>query len=242
MESLIDYLNENGVAVQAIAAVLLALLTTAYVIATYWLVNATRRTQRPYVFLDIVAHGGNYLEFGLANYGERVAEDVRIEVERDIVDSDGKALSEGPPFSSGVTYLPPKRSYRWSFLAPEDFFDATPETNVLRARILYSHGKKHYEEKVDLDFASLDGVLLKSFADWGAETATHLKEIARHLSTDNSRAQRDALVSRMFHRPCPSCRESVSRDATRCPHCLDVISPADDADEVADEDASTADE
>jgi hypothetical protein len=146
----VKYLNNNSGAVQAIVTAVLVVLTAFYVYATFRLLSATRRSQRPYVFLDVVGHGANYLEFGLANYGERAAERVKLDVEKDITDREGVALSARPPFSSGVTYLPPGRSYRWSFFAAKEFFEAGPGVNILKATITYAHGKKKYEESLEL--------------------------------------------------------------------------------------------
>lgn len=231
-----DLVDQHAVAVQAVATALLAVFTGVYVYLTNRLLSAARRSQRPYVYLNVAARGGDYLEFGLANHGDRAAEAVRIDVQSDIMDAQGRALADEPPFSSGITYLPPGATYQWSFIAPNNFFDPRPGRNVLDATIHYQFGNVQYSERVYFDFASLNGVLLRSFADSQAEVAVHLARIARELS--------DARWDKRLHQMrvpgllslCPLCREPLAPQATRCPHCHGDLQGHDTTVEDADSD------
>jgi hypothetical protein len=91
------------------------------------------------------------------------------------------------------------------------------------------HHVRGRDQSLDLDFASLDGVLLTSFTDWSAESAAHLKAIARSLH-DRPRERMQELVDRFSRRPCPLCHEPVFKAATRCPHCQGAIPAEEETD------------
>lgn len=229
---LVDMLNRNTGAVQAIATLTLAGLTFWYVIVTRRIADAARRSQRPYVHLDISGRGGPMLEIGVGNFGERAANNVQFEVHQDVLDREGIGLSVSGPFERGIPYLPPGRMYRWSFISPEDYF--TGEANsIFQATIRYEYGGTPYTEEVVVDFASLENVLFSSLSAPGVEAAAHLKSIATSLDR-LQRIERDrsgGVLDRIFPRPpCPRCREPVNRGATKCPHCLKEISLPDDTD------------
>lgn len=81
---MIEWLNENAGAVQGAATLALVLITLWYVLLTRAIVQATRRSQRPYVYLDITGEGGPAVELAVANYGDRAAEDIQFDVVRDV--------------------------------------------------------------------------------------------------------------------------------------------------------------
>ncbi|MEX0826537.1 MAG: hypothetical protein WD184_07305 [Acidimicrobiia bacterium] len=223
---LVDTLNRNTGAVQAIATLILAGLTFWYVIETRRIADAARLSQRPYVHLDVSGRGGPMLEIGVGNFGERAANNVQFNVQQDVLDGSGTGLSAAGPFDRGIPYLPPGRMYRWSFISPQDYF-ADVANSTFRATITYEYGGTAYEEDVVVDFASFEGVLYSSLSAPGADAAAHLKSIARSLD-ELQRIGRDrsgSVLERIFPRPpCPRCREPVNSGATKCPHCLEEIS------------------
>lgn len=206
------FLNADAGAIQGIATIVLVLLTGGYVFFTYRLVSAAR----PYVHLDVSSESGGVLELAVANYGDRAGERISFDVKQDIRDRQGQALSESPPFARGISYLPPGRSYRWLFIAPASLFSAESPGHVFEATITYQHGRRKFKEKVNLDFSSLNGILLRSFRDPMAEVASHLRSISGSVS----KPSRAFLVATTH---CPFCYKTVSSAAKKCPHCLEWI-------------------
>lgn len=60
--------------IQAVTTIVLVGVTAWYVPLTRQMVQATRTSQRPYVYVDITSERGGSLELGVGNYGERAAE------------------------------------------------------------------------------------------------------------------------------------------------------------------------
>ncbi len=70
------WLNDNSGAIQALATIVLVLVTIGYVLFTRWMVSAMREQSGPYLSLTLRLHGG--LEWVLKNTGLRVARDVTV--------------------------------------------------------------------------------------------------------------------------------------------------------------------
>jgi hypothetical protein len=138
MNDMVDWLNDNAGAVQAVAALLLVVVTailavvtaiyarlvwsqarsagkladetTGLVQATQHLVTETRRHTRPYVFVEVVRRG-NILDTSVRNTGERGAENLKIETEHDVyLSEDSRGFLGWPLFQQPIPFLPPGRS------------------------------------------------------------------------------------------------------------------------------------
>ncbi len=230
---LLDSLNRNASAIQAVTTIVLVVATAWYVVLTRQMVHAVRRSQRPYVYLDLVGRAGSLVEFGVRNYGERAAENVSFEILREpagLVDyHDKQPLSTNGPLAQGVRYLPPGRGYEFRALAPLNITGGSRGQNVLDVKMTYSYGGLTHQDRSTIDFADLDSILLKSFRDSGEDLAKSVREISSILQ------RRDAWEQTRRHMPtmqdCPFCNETIRVLAKKCPKCLEWLpdkGPADD--------------
>jgi hypothetical protein len=220
--SAIEWLNANSGAIQAASTTVLVIITAWYALSTRQLLRATRQSQRPYVYLDLSSEGGDDVQIGVANYGERAAENISFKVHRDVTGPDGQPLTASTPIRRGIAYLPPGRGYHVSLTGPDNLYSAGSGVNVLDIEISYRRGRDRYEERLVVDFFDFDGVLLKSFRSSGEGIARGIRELGSRLRAIERRLS--APLEQMFDRPCPSCRRLVAQGATKCPHCHDHIS------------------
>jgi predicted Zn-ribbon and HTH transcriptional regulator len=219
--ALLDVLNRNASAIQAITTVVLVAVTAWYVFLTRQMVQAARRSQRPYVYIDITSEGGVAGELRVTNYGERVAENVSFEVVREFDDFHGNPISHDTPLARGIRYLPPGRSYRFHVLLPDDLTAGPPGTKVLDVKTSYSYAGALYEDRLTIDFADLESVLITSFQSSNDHIATSLRDIAgimrRREIPNTIRRTPPQLKS------CPVCSEMIRSTAKKCPKCREWL-------------------
>jgi hypothetical protein len=218
---LLNALNRNAGAIQAITTVVLVGVTAWYVFLTRQMVHAARRSQRPYVYIDVAGEGGLGFELAVANYGERAAENVSFEVVREFDDFRGNPISQDTPLARGIQYLPPGRGYRYSMLLPEGVTAGAPGTNVLDVRTRYSYAGSTYEDRLTIDFADLNSVLLKSFRNAGDEIAGYLRRIVAVMEHSDMRER--SLRASPTRKDCPRCSELIRVTAKKCPKCLEWL-------------------
>jgi hypothetical protein len=177
---MIDWLNDNSGAVEALGVLALVVVTAIYatfvwlqgksgrkladettrlVQQTQRLVTETRRQTRPYVFVEVVRRG-NILDTSVRNTGERGAEDVRIEVQQDVqFGPDTRGFLGWPLIQQPIPFLPPGRpvSQLVNFhnqVAPK--LPSIPtEQRVLRYTISYRDGDEQYRESHIYDLSWL---------------------------------------------------------------------------------------
>lgn len=230
---MVEWLNNNAGAIQAVTTVVLVAVTTWYVALTRQMVQATRTSQRPYVYFDVTSEGPGSLEFGVGNYGERAAERVGFNVLRQPTQRDGKPIADGTPLERGIRYLPPGRGYRFMVFMSDEVYSGPADRHVLDVEVTYAYGGTKYSDRWTIDFADFEGILLKSFRDSGDEIARSVMELAREAQRRSSQDRFRSIVPQAL-RQCPSCAELVHADARKCRHCLEWLpEDASLADEVA---------
>ena len=153
---LLDWLNLNSGAIQALSTVVLVVVTLGYVLLTRQMVQAMKASQRPYIYLDVAGHVG-LLELGVNNYGERAAEHVKFTILKEIADRHGKPISEGTPLRRGIRYLPPGQGYRFDAIVASEVYTGPAGANVLDLKVTYKYGGKSYEDQLTIDFADFEG-------------------------------------------------------------------------------------
>lgn len=220
--AVIEWLNANAGAVQGVATLVLVLLTARYVALTSRVARETRLNLRPSLSADVsVEREWNHIYFAVANTGQRPATDATfrlIQASHDELESRLRAL---PPFMQGISYLAPGRRYHYELdrTRMEDALggdDGQPYRFSIS--IDYRDGDDQFEEEVTIDLVAMNGVLYSSFDSDGTIVAKELKRMA-----DQLRRPRINHMLRFSKRPCEFCREDVSHDAKKCPHCREWI-------------------
>lgn len=220
---LLDPLNRNAGAIQAVTTILLVTVTAWYVYLTHHMLQEARRSQRPYVYLKMRLDGA-LLEFGVGNSGDRAAERVEFTVVRDIVDRDGQPVSQDSPLSRGIRYLPPGETYRFSVLAPQNLAGRPPGDAVFDVAVNYRSGGAKYGDRFAIDFADFSGVLENSLWTPEEQIAKSLDQIARlTLRRQTDDETRRLLDMHRGMKGCPVCVEPISVNATKCPKCLEWL-------------------
>ena len=177
---MVDWLNNNAGAVQAVATLALVVATAIYaglvgaqamwgaklahettrlVQQTQRLVTETRRQSRPYVFVEVVRRG-NILDTSVRNTGERGAENVRIDTLQDVhLDGDDRGFLGWRLFQEAIPFLPPGRSVSQLVAFHSQVVPKLPsvplENRVLRYTISYRDGEEEYQESHVYDLSWL---------------------------------------------------------------------------------------
>lgn len=152
---LVDWLNGNSGAVQAVATVVLVGLTG-------WYAHTTKRTldagQRPYLYLEMVPTSMATVELRIGNAGPRAAERIRFEVVQDTIGPGPDPWGSEPPFSTGLDYLAPGAVHRFRQFIDSGAGWDKPGTNVFEVSISYRWGRRKFDQTTRVDAASLAGV------------------------------------------------------------------------------------
>lgn len=169
---MIEWLNTNAGAIQAVTTIVLVGVTAWYVVLTRQMVQATRTSQRPYVYVDVTSEGASTIGLGVGNYGERAAERIAFEVLRQPNQRDGTPIAEGTPLERGIRYLPPGRGYQFMVIMYADVFSGPPDKHVLDVKVTYAYGGTKYEDRWTIDFYDFEGILLKQLPRLGRRDRT----------------------------------------------------------------------
>ncbi len=217
------WINDNAAGIQALGSLVLVFVTTAYVLLTKSLLDESRRSRRPYVYLDIKTGAGG-LQVGVGNHGDRAAEEVRFLVSEDFEGFEGVRLREAPPFADGIDYIPPGRRYDFVLDAPDSVMAEASDAR-LDVEIRYSGDGRNHSERVALTLGKFSMLNLNTFSDSGDRIALALDRLPSEYFR---RRKADAWLNGP-HLHCPSCGEPRRRaDATRCPHCHVFVRPESD--------------
>jgi DNA uptake protein ComE-like DNA-binding protein len=93
---------------------LLSLLTSAYVLLTWFVVRemkyAREAEARPYIIVDSIVAGVRcYLI--IKNAGKSVARNVKFEIDRTLIGRGNRVINDLPVFANGIKYFPPGKDF-----------------------------------------------------------------------------------------------------------------------------------
>jgi hypothetical protein len=158
---LADWTDDHSTTIQGLAVIALAATTAMYMLYTRELVVRTREQRGPYVFFEINTRGG-LLDSCIRNSGERGAEDIRIDIEQDVLifgDDDKRGFLGWPMFQEPIAFLPPGRSVSQIITnlqtAGPRLRNIPPEKRVIRYKISYKDGTDEYNHAYIYDLSHL---------------------------------------------------------------------------------------
>lgn len=231
---MIHWLNDNAGAIQALATIVLVGITYWYAHLTKQVADATRRSQRASVSVDLTSDpGGSRFVLIVENTGDRPALDISI----DVTSSDNADLRDEltglEPIAHGLPYLAPGRRLVYStdlrvdavFPRARGDEGVAPEPAVAwsaQLEVAYRDADHEFSDPSSIDLSRLAGLSFSTFDTDGSVIAKALKK----LQTEIERGRRNSPLNmaRMFEQPCPYCRGAVSQSALKCKHCGEWIS------------------
>ena len=111
---LLHFLDAHSGSIQAIASVVLVIVTIVYTILTRSMAKATRDALRPYVYLDFSFQaGGTLMAVVVGNSGSRAAAQVKVKLIK-ATDDELAKLFQPLPMATGIGYLSPGATRRYS--------------------------------------------------------------------------------------------------------------------------------
>jgi hypothetical protein len=215
-------LKNNGATITALATVILAWLTSRYVKLTNHMLEETRATRGPSVYVDI-EFNSHEAKLIIGNSGFGAAQDILFEVQDSIpwaIDDFNKGLANLTPIKHGIPYLAPTRvlKYRIGTINSEEFFSKESKASL---KINYTdsfNNKNNIEFEINMN--AYDGVLIESFYPPEELIA---KQLERNRIQAKSGSSMTSTMNRMFKKSCPICGETISSSAKKCPKCLEFI-------------------
>jgi hypothetical protein len=213
-----------GSVASAVATIVLAVLTGRYVRLTNALVEEAKASKHPNVFVDI-EFDSYEVRFIVGNAGSTPARNVRFKVTDNVpwrtMGNFESGFESVSAIKTGITYLAPGRILKYN----AGFVDQDPaffsENSSVEIQLTY---ETESNVIVNRDFAielrAYSGVLLESFTHPEREVAKAIRDAESHRSSCESSK---SMITRIAKKSCPSCGESISPKAKKCPHCLEFL-------------------
>lgn len=166
MFEVMGWFNANAGTVQALATVVLVLITIHYAFQTQRQVGEMRRTREaesaPYVTASLeTPHGDDTVSLVVRNHGRTAARDVRVQIDppiANVFETDHVA----PDFLRGpVPFLPPGREMRTELWSHSHAFDERKGlAQSYTARVAWADARsgKRYDETYPLDFSGFRNI------------------------------------------------------------------------------------
>lgn len=212
----LHFLDVHSGSMQAIAAIILVIVTIIYTILTRRMAKAARDALRPYVYLDFSFPDGSGVQMLLmvGNSGSKVAADVRVK----LIKSTREDLVElfAPLPLAAIGHLSPGGTRKYSLIVSSTLWPQDQSSPVLDFEIVYHDGRHKITEKQRIDFA---GYLLSA-----PPNETSLGEIASTLERISRNMPSRVITPPFSTKMCPYCASQINSSAKKCPNCLEWIS------------------
>ncbi|OHE10897.1 MAG: hypothetical protein A2513_00995 [Sulfurimonas sp. RIFOXYD12_FULL_33_39] len=221
----LSIINFSSNYITAIATVILAVITTWYVILTHKMLEETKKADGAKIYLDLEIYQ-NTLELNIGNTGKTSATDIKINLKENLELREKcnnlDKIKELFPIKNGISYLAPDRLFKFD-IKGFDNSKIDENNSIIEFEIFYKDylSNKNYL-LYKLDLRQYEGSRISSFQNKSANTiANSIYSLERNLklNTDNTKFLKIS---------CPMCKELINRDAKKCPHCLEYISKEKD--------------
>ncbi len=212
----LHFLDVHSGSMQAIAAIILVIVTIIYTILTRMMAKAAREALSPYVYLDFAFPSGSGVDMLLTvgNSGSKAAAAVEVT----LINSTREDLEElfAPLPLAAIGHLSPGATRKYSLMVRSTLWPENQESPVLDFQIVYRDGRHRITEKQRIDFA---GYLLSVPQNNASlsKMASTLESISRNMPTKKA-------ASPFSGKKCPYCASRIDTSAKKCPICHEWIS------------------
>ena len=212
----LNFFDAHSGSMQAIAAIILVIVTIIYTILTRSMAKAARDALRPYVYLDFSFPGGSGVEMLLTvgNSGSKAAANVRVKLVKSTRE-DLMKIFEPLPLAA-IGHLSPGGARKYSLIVASTLWPQDQPSPVLDFEITYNDGRHKITERQRIDFG---GYLLSAPTNEASlgEIASILERISRNMPS-----KRTAFP--YPRKACPYCASQIDASAKKCADCLEWIS------------------
>jgi len=163
LTELLNFLNTNSGAIQALATVILVLVTFYYAWQVRHTVKIMRNSEeqrnrpRIVIFIEQRENWLNLVDLVISNYGNDLAREVKFSISEDIslIDKD-KKLSQLGIIKNGIKDLPPQRTLKMPLVILTDRLEELRKID-LKITVSYTDSikSKNFSETFSVDFNSL---------------------------------------------------------------------------------------
>jgi hypothetical protein len=203
---------------QALASIVLVLITAVYTVLTRAMAKAAREVTRPYVYLDLAIANTFQMIVAIRNSGSRKASTVSI-VLRQASNAALAASFRDLRLDAGIGDLPPGGERRYGVLFKlDEVLPRDQPATVLHFEIHYRSGSRRMSETQRIDFAGYQKSLFDRDGDQLAKIGTTLDRIAEKMP--------ERVIRMGFGSYCPYCGTGLPKSATKCHGCLEWLPPS----------------
>jgi hypothetical protein len=219
-------LSAIGAIASAIATIVLVGLTGKYVKLTHALVEESRQSKYPNVFVDIEFDQRD-VKFLVGNSGSTPALDIRFDIKDQVpwrkIGGRSSGIDSISAVKTGISYLAPGRTLKFNagYIDNDPKFFAEGSSIEITLAFKNEAGIELHRE-FTIDLQSYSGILFETFLDPQREVARAIRDSER----DRRSSETGNRMHNLFKKSCPSCGEMVASKATKCPHCHEGIPEA----------------
>jgi hypothetical protein len=186
------------------------------------MLEETRASRGPTVYVDLELSSYE-VKLIVGNSGLSPAHNLTFEVKESIPwrkSEYHKGINGLAQIKNGISYLAPSRILKFTvgWLDWEKLKEF--DSNVCFYVRYDDHIGKHHKIDFIIDMGQYEGVLLESFRNPTSEIASAIREFERRFGAEKSISQ---ITSNMFMKNCSFCKEKISPNAKKCPHCLEFL-------------------
>lgn len=219
-------------AINAAAAIVLAILTGRYVRLTARMAEEMRTARDPSIYVDIeLESGGDDFILVVGNAGPSPAINLAFAVEDHVPwrepGKHGLGLVRLPAVTAGIQYLAPGRRLKY-LVGSFDWSKASPEAPDCTIKVSYqSEGRRDFHRIANIRLTDYHHLRINAFDPPEALIANAIEDVRR----DQQHYEHAKDTARMLKQQCPVCAELISRQARKCPHCHEFLEADDSRDD-----------
>ncbi|ABB31243.1 hypothetical protein GeomeDRAFT_3314 [Geobacter metallireducens RCH3] len=215
------------------ATVILAFLTSRYVKLTNAIVEESKSSRDPLVYVDIEP-SHHYVKLVVGNAGMTAAHDVKVDIQDEVKWERLKQHVFGfqprERLQSGIPYLAPHRVLQYELGLPK-WQELKEKDGILKITIKFRNDRNVLTEKLcQINLSQYLAISMDSFSNSNKDIVRAINDLER-----SSRQKDTSLKSALHHftqKKCPMCGEGISLSAKKCPKCLEFIEAAVPAQET----------
>jgi hypothetical protein len=218
LPNIIHYLDTHSGSFQAIASIILVLVTAVYTVLTRSIAKAATEALRPYVYLDLAFRSIAQMVIVVDNSGTRVASNVRI----NLISSNNEKLANlirQLPISTGIGHLSPHSPRKYEvIISSVELLPKDEPAATLDFQVTYHDGARSISDKQSFN---LDGYRSALIFDSNKD----LRQIVAELRNISGKMPpRQLSIDIGVRKSCPYCGTLIAQSARKCHACLEWLS------------------
>jgi len=208
--------------ITSIATIILAFLTARYVRLTNHMLEETRASRGPNVYVDIELTSFE-IKLLVGNSGTSPAHNIHLSVSDSIPWRDNSShggFKKLGIVKEGISYLAPGRTLKYiaGYYDWKELEKSNSNAEFIITFADHTRKKQRIEFMIGMD--QYKAILFESFKKPGADIAAALERMESRRSSEKSM---NLFLHGIGKKNCTHCGEQIAASAKKCPHCMEFI-------------------